>query len=162
MFFHPLWTVIYLMLISSNGFFFLGALPPTQLMGLTGTGQAADDTRWGLDPAQPPRENAWGRTASQEESRAQLCPAHTTAGGSLGCPSGPGQARGASQPHPMSQAWGCVPSTGLLPLPCSTDPLRAVPLQVVLQQRCAFFPSLERFETLVGRYNKPENKLALP
>lgn len=119
MFFHPLWTVIYLMLISSNGFFFLGALPPTQLMGLTGTGQAADDTRWGLDPAQPPRENAWGRTASQEESRAQLCPAHTTAGGSLGCPSGPGQARGASQPHPMSQAWGCVPARGCFLCPAA-------------------------------------------
>lgn len=53
------------MLISSNGFFFLGALPPTQLMGLTGTGRAGDDTRRGLDPAQPPREDAWGRTASQ-------------------------------------------------------------------------------------------------
>lgn len=89
------------------------------------------------------------------------CPAHATAGGSLGCPSGPGQAK--EQPNLIPcRRHGAVCQHGAASVPCSTDPLRAVPLQVVLQQRCAFFPSLERLETLIGRYNKPENKLALP
>lgn len=152
------------MLISSNGFFFLGALPPTQLMGLTGTGRAGDDTRRGLDPAQPPREDAWGRTASQlpggEQSPARVL--HTPQqGGVWAAPLVLDRPR--SSPTSSHVAgMGAVCQHGAASVPCSTDPLRAVPLQVVLQQRCAFFPSLERFETLVGRYNKPENKLALP
>lgn len=36
-----------------NGFFFLGVLPPTQLMTLMAAGRAGDGACWGLDPAQP-------------------------------------------------------------------------------------------------------------
>lgn len=47
--FPPLWSIIYLMLISEHGLSFLGVLPPMQLMGLVGAGRSGDDARWSSD-----------------------------------------------------------------------------------------------------------------
>lgn len=60
------------MLISEYGFSFLGALPPTQLMGLMGAGWSGNDARQGSDPSMGTPQGDADSRALPAESRTRL------------------------------------------------------------------------------------------